>query len=193
MHVLVLPTQGRRHLLTILVDEEEWRFVHIDIFGKTLHLPCVRTQEDLTEALSRLELQGVRKYVLNKLARRSYPSAELEKLLTERLVSEPIRALILNECRHNGYLNDSEWTERFVASQMRKGQGPRAIQQKLRAKGVAAPSLPNEQHAQIQTLLETKYHNKNLSDPKERQKVTASLIRRGFDFDAIRTGLAKVQ
>ncbi len=189
MRVTIVPVERKRSVCAILVDEEEWRQIHTDIFGKKPEIPAIPGPEELAALVDLLELQGVRKYVLNKLSRRSYPSAELEKLLAERLVSEPTVNRILTECRQYGYINDEEWTERFISAQMRKGQGPHVIQQKLRAKGVSAPALPNEQLSQIQALLQTKYRTKNLKDPKERQKVVASLARRGFDFDAIRAGL----
>ncbi len=189
MQVSVVPAERQRSVLIILVDEEECRHIHTDIYGNPPPLPFVPTREALIDTLNQLERQGARKYVFNKLARRSYPSAELEKLLIDRLVSEQTITSILNECKQNGYINDQEWTERFIAGQVRKGHGPHLIQQKLRAKGVSAQTPPDDQNQQIQTLLQTKYRNKDLKNPKERQKVTASLARRGFDFEAIRNEL----
>ena len=70
MDIVVVPREGKRHTLTIMVDEEEWRHIHTDIFGKSVQIPFAQTTADLQEAFTRLELQGTRKYVLNKLAQR---------------------------------------------------------------------------------------------------------------------------
>ena len=41
--------------------------------------------------------------------------------------------------------------------------------------------------------LEHKYAGKNLTDPKERQRVTAGLVRLGFSFDDIRRALQEFE
>jgi regulatory protein len=93
-----------------------------------------------------------------------------------------------------GFLNDDEWTASFVRGQSNRKVGPRAIAQKLASKGVRGEKLeqalenswnPSEQKALITSLLKSRYAKKNLSDFKERQKVIASLMRKGFDFSAI--------
>ena len=141
--------------------------------------------------LSLASYEQVKKYVYNKLARRSYPSSELRHLLCEQAAANDLIERVIDECQSHGYINDEEWTERFIASQARRGKGPHVIKQKLRAKGVEVKTegIASDQTAQIQELLTTKYRTRDLQNPKERQKVAASLVRRGFDFEAIRSAL----
>src|SRR5207253_3042304 len=111
-----------------------------------------------------------------------------------RLVSKRTIEKLIADFQNAGYINDSEWIASFVRRYWASGTGPQAIVMKLRAKGIpqeaaeSAISLvctDDAQKGKIQRLLGTKYRNKNLSDFKEKQKVIASLIRKGFDYEEI--------
>lgn len=120
----------------------------------------------------------------------SLPSTVLLRALRDRLVSESISERVVEECLKLGYLNDEEWTKSFVRLQSARKLGPRAIAQKLAAKGISKVAAEEalkvsgskeQQKAAIAKLLSTRYRKRDLSDYKEKRKVVASLIRRGFD------------
>ncbi len=137
-------------------------------------------------------------YALKRLSSKSYLTKELrESMLRKEFLPEHVER-ILNECRELGYLNDDEWLDAFVRGQISKKRGPKAIAAKLFQKGISRDKIQtivtslNEDHSQadgIRLLLKTKYKNKNLSDYQEKQKVIASLARRGYDFDEILAAL----
>lgn len=127
-------------------------------------------------------------------------SHQLAAALRRRLFSEETIERIVQELTALGVLNDEEWTASFVRFQSRRKMGPRAIAQKLASKGVRGESLDKaveearlggDQKETILQLLETRYCKRNLSDPKERKKVIASLVRRGFDLPLIFSTLTK--
>jgi regulatory protein len=125
------------------------------------------------------------------IAQKMYHSAELRAALLKRLIPEESITAIVKELTDLGYLDDSEWTASFIRGQQRKGKGPRAIQHKLRQRGIAYEHLnedltnPEKQREQLAALLNTKYKTRNLKDPKERAKVMTSLARRGFHTEQI--------
>lgn len=198
MKVTCQPKEGRRFVITICVDDEPWKDVNTKIFGRDFSLPACETQEALQERLQALEYAKAKKYAIDCLAKRSYPTTQLRKLLEKNLVSvETIQAL-LKEFVRLGYLNDEEWIERFVKAQINKHQGPQAILYKLMNKGISTKEAEKwieklcnsrESNNSLQHLLRTKYKNRNLSDYKERQKVFASLARKGFDIEDIKSVL----
>lgn len=136
-----------------------------------------------------------KKCALRSLARRSYSSFELKKLLLEKEAVEDDIDRILVEMEGLGYLDDAGWVERFIALQQEKKVGPRTIAMKLREKGIPevffSSFLENAsglevQKEQIVRLLSSRYKNKSLEDFKERGKVFAALVRKGFSFEVIR-------
>lgn len=194
MKITCVPHGSHRDVFVIEVDEEPRQEVHAAIFGKKPKLPLDFTSlEEFDEAFAVLEYRQAKQYVIRRLAAQQLPSTILADNLRERLVSEPVIEQLLEEFRSLGYINDEEWIEGFIRRQLRRKLGPRAIAQKLAVKGLKEESVEmvetvsseESQKELIQALLTTKYVKRNLSDAKERQKVVASLARRGFSLSVI--------
>jgi regulatory protein len=188
-------TNTLKSILTVTWEGEPWRSIHISIFGKNPSLPKQNsTLEEFEKEFTKIEYRLAKAYAIKRLAAMSMPSSTLEQSLKKKLVSIDTIDKILRELESLGYLNDEEWIKSFVRVQLRKKRGPKAILAKLAAKGL--PSETIEEHAKqlvveqdqtsvIQDLLKTKYKHKNLSDYREKQKVLASLVRRGYDISDI--------
>lgn len=138
-------------------------------------------------------------YALNRLSSKAYLTKDLrDSMKRKEFLSEHIER-ILEECRQLGYLNDDEWLDGFVRGQISKKKGPQAIISKLFQKGFSRDKIRevieglDSQTDNIRQLLNTKYKNKDLSDFKEKQKVIASLARRGFSFDDILQCMNKIE
>lgn len=195
MEIKWIPKEGRRGILTLVVDEDPIRDIHTTIFGRAPTLPKCASLEELEAILHNLEYKAAKNYAIKRLSIKSQPSTEMDKALKERLVPENIREKIIEEFTNLGYINDEEWIEGFIRVQMIKKIGPKAIQQKLQAKGISSESIshllekytsPQTQQEQIQQLLNTRYKSRDLTDYKQKQKVIASLLRKGFDYEVVR-------
>lgn len=135
-------------------------------------------------------LSKVKSYVIKRLALRSFSTVELKNDLRKKKVSPELIGAVLEEFIHLGYLNDEAWLESFLAGSARKKRGPQAIAQKLYQKGYSQSQIEAivsglDQKEPLAKLMATKYRNRNLGDYKERQKVVASLCRKGFALDEI--------
>lgn len=187
---MIVSTQETTHWITVLLNHEPLRKIHRSIF-KAGELPqSVSSEEELVGFLNKIETSGARHYVLKRLAMQSQWSGQLRKLLEEREVAAKTIDAILAECERNGYINDEEWVNNFIAGQKRKRVGPRVISQKLRSKGIPPelyePHLNDDAPSdRLQELIRSKYAKRNLSDYKEKQKVVASLVRKGYDFQDV--------
>jgi regulatory protein len=200
MEIKWVPKEGRRNILTLIVDEDPFKDIHTTIFGRKPKITPCKSLEDLENLLLSLEYKGAKIYALKRLSLKNQPSIEMEKALKERLVSQKNRDKIIDELRSLGYLNDNEWIEGFIRNQTNKKIGPKAIYQKLKAKGLPDESIehflenyvsPEKQQTQIQLLLQTRYKSRNLNDYHQKQKVIASLLRKGFDFEQVREVLER--
>jgi regulatory protein len=179
--------------LLIYVDGELWKTGDVAILGKRPDLPkqC-DSLDQLEDWYSSLEYKGGKNYAYRRLASKSFCSSELSTLLAKKQVSEPTRQKIIQELVQKGYLNDEEWAEAFIKYQSHKKNGPKAIRQKLKAKGYDNPGPllqtlcpPETQKEAILKLISTRYRSRDFSDKYERAKVIAALMRKGYDLDVI--------
>lgn len=195
LNIEIAPHPNRRSLLTISLDGDPWRDIHTSIFGSRPSLPkeCISV-EQFTEKFSVIEYRQAKYYAIKRLSLLSLPSAKLIRSLKERLISEPIILRLINELSEAGYINDQEWTASFVRVQSQRNIGPRAIAGKLASKGMSSTyakellresQTEEKQRSAVKQLLATRYRMRNLKDFREKKKVVASLIRRGFDFSLV--------
>lgn len=143
-----------------------------------------------------------KRYAMRRLAAQHLLSDALARSLKERFVSSLAIEAVISALTDLGGLNDQAWTESFVRVQSSRKVGPRAIAQKLAAKGVRGERLREAlgevldeegQKEQILQLLQGRFKARDLCDPRERQKVIAALVRRGFELSMVLSALEKGQ
>lgn len=170
----------------IVIDGECWKEVHPTIFGKKPHFPPFKP-DNLQEIFDAYETRRVKSYLLWLLSRQNYHSDQLKKTLREKLVQQKTIDEALDNLQKGGYLDDEAWLKSFIQTQ-KKRVGLPLIRAKLKAKGIKVnmDEFEFEDDADaIKYLLETRYRSKDLSDFKIRQKVIASLMRKGFKYSSI--------
>jgi regulatory protein len=124
---------------------------------------------------------------LQKLSRSSYLCAEMRQILEEKEFSAEEITSTLGQLQEMGYLNDREWVESAIRREIRAQHGPGFIRQKLRFKGAPMDLVeeclpvvyPEELQLEIIQALKIKLKS------KEKQKLIASIARRGFQLSEI--------
>lgn len=124
---------------------------------------------------------------LQKLSRRSYLCEEMREILEEKEFSSEEITSTLGQLQEMGYLNDREWVESAIRREIRAQHGPGFIRQKLRFKGAPMDLVeeclplvyPEELQLEIIQALKIKLKS------KEKQKLIASIARRGFQLSEI--------
>jgi len=197
LNIDVSQKPGRRGLLAITVDEDDWGVVHTSIFGQKPSFPAVvGSLEEWEELFSALEYKQTKNYVLKRLAEKPFHTGELAKCLRERLVSQKAIARVTEECLQAGYLNDAEWVDAFIRGHLRRRHSMQTIARKLQAKGVPKDDIqeaiqqrkdPETEKESIRYLLTTRYRSRNLTDRRDKEKVIAALMRKGFSLQNILT------
>lgn len=176
--------------ILVKLDGELFRKLHVSIVGKKPEIPFHAEEESLTSLIAKLETAGARQYALRKVAAQAVLSMQLRDSLKERGISTQIIQPIIDEFQRNGYINDEDWIASFVRVQKAKKAGPQMIFQKLRMKGVPEELIEpfmeeDSPQERLKTLIQTKYANRDLSQYKEKQKVVAALVRKGYALDDI--------
>ena len=202
MEIIFRPKEGNRERWEIVVDGEIWREVHRTIFGKNPKFPASPEnlgEQNLQSLFDAYEYRRAKGYALWRLSAQSYHSDQLAKSLQERLVQSHTVARVIQEFRDLAVFDDDAWLQSFLRTQQKRF-GKRAIIAKLYAKGISAENIqklslemnaidPGEELRAIQHLLNTCYRSKDLRQLKERQKVFASLARKGYRIDQIQSAI----
>lgn len=200
MLVAIKPKEGNRERWEVHIEGDKWCEIHRSIFGKNPSFPEAASWEEWQTIFDLAEYKRVKNYVIWRLSSQSYHSEQLAKLLRERLVQSKTIDRVLQEFQDSGYLDDGMWLQAFMQSQQKR-YSLRLILSKLQAKGFSPDTLqtlaiewknPAEEVQAIQRLLQTRYRSKNLKDYKEKQKVVASLLRKGYPLDQIRHALNNI-
>lgn len=188
----------RKEQLILYIDDEPWKEIHCAIFGRQPRFPTkIASIPEWQEIFDGLEYRAAKNYVLKRLSLQSYYSHQLAKLLKERLIQSHTINRLLQECVGWGYLNDEAWLQSFMRGHLKR-HSLRATTIKLQSKGVPPDIIqelmqqwrdPQEEKSKIQHLLQTRYRSKDLKDYKIKQKVFASLARKGYSFDLIQAAL----
>lgn len=127
-----------------------------------------------------------RKTLGDKLRRASFEISVVEKTL--------------DQMEELGLVDDRALAERYFEVMTRtKKWGKRKMYAEMRRRGIGEEIIaemlerPIDESAMVLDKLQTKFRSRDLSDPKEKQKVIQSLVRAGFGFDAIRAALAEME
>lgn len=200
MEALFQPKQGDRTRWEIIVDGDKWREVHRTIFGSKPTFPSNACDGDMQIVFDAYEYKKAKNYAVWRLSSFQLHSEQLAKQLQDRLVQKQTIERIIQEFIHLGFLDDETWLKHYRQSQIKKCSLPLMLS-KLRAKGLSAQTVkqlavdwnnPEEEVEAIKHLLSTRYRKKNLSLQKERQKVIASLARKGYCYDHIKIALISI-
>ncbi|GAB1257128.1 regulatory protein RecX [Aurantivibrio plasticivorans] len=144
-------------------------------------------------------LGAVRFSAMNLLARREHSAQELYQKLQKRfprdlsLITEAIKQL-----QSENLQSDERFAEAFVASRVRRGQGPNRIGMELRQRGVEKSVIamnleafdPSEWVALAKDVCARKYGENATQDRKQQAKQYRFLQYRGFSADHIRKALS---
>lgn len=139
--------------------------------------------------------QKAKSLALQRLTRREHSEAELKDILTRKGFELEIIEPLLSELVEKKFLSDERFKKAFVSDQVLKGKGPRAIQLKLRQKGVRAEldeiqeiseerAGTTDQERALE-IVERRYPGFR-EDRSEAQRAYQALLRRGFSFDLAR-------
>jgi regulatory protein len=145
------------------------------------------------------EEDQVKKQAFLHLARRSFFTEELSSKLVQKGFSKEAIDKVLNLCVKQGFLDDRKLTQQLVERARTKGFGSKAIWFKLCCKvGINRSTLQqvilDTEKTQLESLekfLQKRSHQTQLLDPKQKSRLIAKMLRRGYCYEEIMRCLAE--
>ena len=137
-----------------------------------------------------------REHALEILSRRAMSEKELKQKLTDKGYDASVAEYCAGWLADRHYLNDEEYAKLLVRHYTAKGYGPGRIRSEFIRRGIsrelweeALDELPDE-NGKLTDLMRSKL--KGDHSKENIRKVSASLFRRGFSWDEIRSALASL-
>jgi regulatory protein len=142
------------------------------------------------------------KRAMNLLQKKDYTEKQLRDKLSEGMYSQECMDAAIDYVKSYRYLDDERFARDYIIYHMELRSRQRIIQD-LNGKGISKDlcerlmleiyeeSEEDVESVQIQKLLIKKHFDKNM-DFKEKQKVMAFLLRRGYSMDAIRREMDRI-
>ncbi len=162
--------------------------------GQELDPACYRQiTEDLLPKRCKLR-------AMNLLQKKDYTERQLRDKLVEGLYSSEIVDEAIEYVKSYRYLDDDRYARDYIAYHMENRSRAR-IMQDLMGKGVSKDRITGimeelyaeddgeAEMAQVRKLLEKKHYDPENCDFKEKQKIMAFLMRKGFSMDMIRRAM----
>ncbi len=157
----------------------------------------------LKELLYEEEISKAKSYVYRILARRMYTTKEIRDKLVERGYVDKIVEDVIATLERYGYLNDRTYAQEWIESRMRsKPKGKIALRQELGRKGIDRSIIEDalsqafdesKESEMALDLARRKVRSFNADDPvAAKRKLQSFLIRRGFDFEAVKDVIKQV-
>jgi regulatory protein len=177
-------------LLALKVNNTIYKILPKQLFIRRLSaLRGCQSMQELQEYIEKTEEEGAFRLVLRMLARRGYFASELRTRLRERGFPAFATEKAITRCLERGYIDDNLLRERVIASEVRKGRGPRYIAAKLKnrdPKLAHAAGLDEiDQKPGIEALIAKLSKKYDLKTQGGKGKLFQALQRRGFDTEAI--------
>ena len=149
-------------------------------------------REDFERFVSLRQYPRALNQAVAMLARRPCSKGEISQNLRRHRYADDVIGLVICKLEKENLLNDQEFSELWIQQRSRK-YGSRRIRQELRTKGVpestaeeALSSISEEEMLESATVLAAKAWSKAKPGEdlrKTRQRIIASLVRKGFDWD----------
>ena len=189
-----------RERVAVFLDGEFWTGMSENLLAA---LGLARGDVISPERKRRIEREVVEDkalgWALKRLSERAISEARLREKLAERGYGEEVIGLVVERCRECGALDDRALAEAVISARRQAGQGRRRVARYLSEIGIPrrlAEELldeafdPRSEADEAEAALEARYGERRL-DPREAERATQFLVRRGFSAGAAREAVSR--
>lgn len=142
-------------------------------------------------------------YAVSMLARRPCSAGEIRSRLLYRKYTQEVVDLVMFKLEKEHLINDEEFCELWIRSRRDRGYGPAFIRRELKTKGLSdeiiTRGLENLNLSELQNnavnLARKAWKRMKAGEDirKSRQKVIASLVRKGYSWEAARSACEEAE
>ena len=159
------------------------------------------TEDEWRRIEDQIEYSNGKEKALRYLQYQCRTRKEIEDKLTKDQYSPYVIHKVLDFLNHYGYVDDQEYTEKYIKDRLRfKPMGKRRIQYELQKKGIdqeiledTFESIDLQEVDHAHTLLCKKIKNPTDFTHKEKDRAVQFLMRRGYSYEIIRKAFDQMQ
>lgn len=177
-----------------IIDTDEGYSVILErttVLEYSLHEEDELTEEELTDIIRYDMEERAKSLALNYVSYRLRSEKEVSDYLRGKDFDSEVCSAVISHLRELEYLNDTEFAKAFVKDRLQLSKhGKSRIEFELKLKGID-PLIIQEALQGIGTselqnaVLLIRKKAKDLSDFKERRRITGLLARKGYSYDMI--------
>lgn len=177
-------------------EKDPVRVTENEVAAFSLYRGRALEQDELERLLRAGSASSARALGARMLGQRPLSRQELVKRMTEKGVSEQDAEAAADWLSDIGALNELDYARSIVRHYDGRGYGEQKLRQELLRRGVArehweeALAERGEAEDSVLRFLRTRLRGRT-PDEKELKRVTDALLRRGFRWDEVKTGLAR--
>lgn len=193
----VTPQKRNKNRVSIHLDGAYYQSVSIEAWAKSgLRLGQDLTEEDWRELMELHEARRAMDYAMYLLGVRMVSKSELEGKLAAKGYDGQLCADVVEKCVGYGYVDDAQLAQAMVAeATLGQKMSRRTLMQRMQKRGLDKDTIsdalegfdPEAEHEAIKTQYERLLlrYERETDDKKRREKIIASLMRKGFSWDDI--------
>ena len=202
--VTVRSVSRERAFACILLDTGERFWLRADdLYGSDITEGASFGQEEFLQKIRVLQYPRALNHAVAMLARRACSRGEILSRLLSRRYTEDVAELVLYKLEKEKLLDDEAFTDQWIRFRTGRGYGRSVIRRELKMKGIpeemidsAFAMLDPEEEEDAAVRLARKAWNRIRPGEdirKARQKVIASLVRKGYGWDEARSAAEKAE
>ena len=174
-----------------------------DLAGTNFSEGAELEEEEFLQAVRVRQYPHALELAVSMLARRPCSKGEILSRLKTRRYMDDVAELVVYKLEKENLLDDRDFCEQWIRYRLARHYGPAVIRQELRMKGVPADIIDEAfdrtdtedevDHALLLARKAWKRTCKGEDIRKSRQKVIASLVRKGFSWEQARHACAEAE
>ena len=195
--VKILEISRVRTMCRILLDNgDQYWLRHDDLPGTGFLEGTVYDDEIFLQRIRLCQYPYALNHAVSMLARRPCSKKEIASRLIRLRYTEEVAGLVVYKLEKENLLNDTDFCDQWIRFRLSRHIGPSAIRRELKMKGIPDNTVfsafakldPDEEKENAVMLARKAWKRINALDDirKNRQKVIASLVRKGYDWDTAR-------
>lgn len=185
--------------VTIQFDDEKFLILAFEVFLKSGLKKGDEISEDrFSFLIEQNKLFHIKQRAFRLLGRRMHSASELRRKLWNKDHEQKLIDEVIKDLKKNGYLNDDEFIREFVAEKIKtKSWSNKKVKTELLKRGIESKLIDemmkgqasNSELENAMKLARKKYDQlikKNLETKDLRNKLSAFLFSKGFEYDLIK-------
>jgi len=204
MQIIKVVKKGKSDV-TIYFDNDSLLFLAVEVFLKSgLKKGDEISDDSFSFLIEQNKLFHIKQRAFRLLGRRQHSTSELRRKLWNKDYEQKLIDEVIEDLKKSGYLNDSDFIRAFFAEKSKaKNWSSKKIKGELLKRGIASKLIDEMLSEQpIESDLENamkharkKYDQlikKNLETKELRNKLSAYLFSKGFEYESIKDVVSKL-